>query len=217
MHVRRWQSRLAPLAEALPSKPPPKDLWAKIEARTVNAQAPAIAPQTVTSAKPQKTSRWREWFSFGNVGLLATGAAMAFAVFTIVPIIQKMNAPQVAQLPTMGGLPQSYVAVMSGADEKAAFLVSSPRHSNELAIKVLAQTGATDAQQLRLWALPKDGAPQSLGILPASGKGAITMPDTAEKTLGQIPFLGVTIEPKGTQVAALPEKFAFRGPCVKLW
>jgi anti-sigma-K factor RskA len=218
--VERWQSRLTPMADELPARAPPADLWKKIETKVLSSPIPAAqnGPNSEQISRKtrevEKQSFFSRWFSFGNLSMLGTGAALAFAVFTIVPILQKMNAPQVA---TMGGLPQSYVAVLSGADSQGAMLVSSPRYSKALSVKVLAAVTLAPNQELRLWALPKEGAPIALGAIPANGKVELAMAGTAEEVLGKIPFLGVTIEEKGTQIAALPEKFAFRGPCVKLW
>jgi anti-sigma-K factor RskA len=221
--VERWQDRLMPMADEWPTRAPPADLWKKIETKAL-VRASTVIPAAQNrpdseqiskkSREIEKQSYFSRWFSFGNLSLLGTGAALAFAVFTIVPLLQKMNAPQVA---TMGGLPQSYVAVLSGADSQGAMLVSSPRYSKALSVKVLAAVTLAPNQELRLWALPKEGAPIALGAIPANGKVELAMAGTAEEVLGKIPFLGVTIEEKGTQIAALPEKFAFRGPCVKLW
>jgi anti-sigma-K factor RskA len=218
--VERWQERLTPMADELPTRAPPMDLWKKIESKALAAPIPAAQNRSNSAqisrkkSEIEKQSFFSRWFSFGNLSLLGTGAALAFAVFTIVPILQKMNAPQVA---TMGGLPQSYVAVLSGADSQGAMLVSSPRHSKALSVKVLAAVALAPNQELRLWALPKEGAPIALGAIPANGKAELAMAGTAEEVLGKIPFLGVTIEEKGAQIAALSEKFAYRGPCVKLW
>jgi anti-sigma-K factor RskA len=218
--VARWQERLTPMADELPQRAPPTDLWKKIESKALLPPIPAAqnSPKSEQISPKnraiEKQSFFARWLSFGNLSLLGSGAALAFAVFTIVPLLQKMNTPQVA---TMGGLPQSYVAVLSGADSKGAMLVSSPRHSKALSVKVLAAVALAPNQELRLWALPKEGAPIALGTIPANGKAELAMSGTAEEVLGQIPFLGVTIEEKGAQIAALPEKFAFRGPCVKLW
>jgi anti-sigma-K factor RskA len=218
--VERWQERLMPMADELPARAPPADLWKKIESKALASPIPAAQNRPISEQISQKNRETEQqsflsrWFSFGNLSLLGTGAALAFAVFTIVPLLQKMNAPQVA---TMGGLPQSYVAVLSGADSQGAMLVSSPRHSKALSVKVLAAVALAPNQELRLWALPKEGAPIALGVIPANGKAELAISGTAEEVLGKIPFLGVTIEEKGAQTAALPEKFAYRGPCVKLW
>ncbi len=218
--VAHWQGRLIPMAEALPYRAPPSDLWKKIESKALPAPLPAAQNEHKSEFISQKSaidsnpSFFTRWFSFGNLSLLATGAAMAFATFTIVPILQQRNAPPVA---SMGGLPQSYVAVLSAQDSRGAMLISAPRHGKELSIKVLTTTTLAANQELRLWAIPKEGAPLALGSIPASGKATLAMQGTAETVLGSIPFLGVTIEEKGTQIAALPEKFLYRGPCVKLW
>jgi anti-sigma-K factor RskA len=218
--VERWQARLMPMADELPPRAPPADLWKKIESKALSSPIPAAQNGPNSKQIPrkkleiEKQSFFSRWFSFGNLSLLGTGAAIAFAVFTIVPLLQKMNAPQVA---TMGGLPQSYVAVLSGADNQGAMLVSSPRHSKALSVKVLAAVALAPNQELRLWALPKEGVPIALGAIPNNGKAELAMTGTAEEVLGTIPFLGVTIEEKGSQIAALPHQFAYRGPCVKLW
>jgi anti-sigma-K factor RskA len=218
--VERWQARLMPMADELPARAPPADLWKKIESRALTPLIPAAQnkPKLEQISKKnreiEKPSFFSRWFSFGNLSLLGTGAALAFAVFTVVPLLQEMNTPQVA---TMGGLPQSYVAVLSGADSQGAMLVSSPRHSKALSVKVLAAVVLAPNQELRLWALPKEGAPIALGAIPNTGKAELAMSGTAEEVLGKIPFLGVTIEEKGAQIAALPQQFAYRGPCVKLW
>ncbi len=205
--VEQWQARLIPLAHALPERAPPRDLWRTIEART--------APKSTQSA-PQVLgiSRWRQWFSISNLGLVGAGAAFAFAMLTALPMLQRMNAPEVA---SMGGLPQSYVAVLSGADAKAAFVVSAPRHGKSLSVKVLTAGAIPVEQEMRLWALPAGGPAQLLGTIPNFGNGEIQMTGTAEEVLAKIPNLGVSFAVAGAPAGELPVQFAFRGPCVKLW
>ena len=86
-----------------------------------------------------------------------------------------------------------------------------------MSIKVLRPIDAPVGTVLQLWALPRDGEPFPLGVVPREGKGAFEMPDTSEKLLSNVPRLAVSVEARPAARGATPEGFVLTGHCVKLW
>jgi anti-sigma-K factor RskA len=73
-------------------------------------------------------------------------------------------------------------------------------------------------QVAQLWALPKEGAPFPVGVLPASGSAKVTLADSSEKLFFSVPRLAVSFEPKPAQAGEAPSgAFVLTGNCVKLW
>jgi anti-sigma-K factor RskA len=70
---------------------------------------------------------------------------------------------------------------------------------------------------LQLWALPSDGDPFPLGVVPAEGKGTFRMANTSEKLLSKVSRLAVSIEDAPAGAGAKPAAYVLTGNCVKLW
>jgi anti-sigma-K factor RskA len=68
-----------------------------------------------------------------------------------------------------------------------------------------------------LWALPRDGAPFPVGVVPLSEKATLTLSDTSEKLFSNVPRLAVSFESTAPAPGATPSPFVLTGHCVKLW
>jgi anti-sigma-K factor RskA len=68
-----------------------------------------------------------------------------------------------------------------------------------------------------LWALPRDGAPFAVGIVPMAEKATLTLADTSEKLFFDVPRLAVSFETALPASGATPSPFVLTGHCVKLW
>lgn len=207
--VAQWEQRLGQLALAVPVRRPSVDLWPAIAARTRPA-----------AAREASASRWTGWLrptGFGLGGIVA-GVVAASALFLSAPGIF-ISSDQLA-MRSGERLPQSYVGVLADAQGQGRLLVSSLRHGKTLTLKVLgaapiAPAPASD-ERLVLWALPADGAPFAMGVVPTGGTQMSALPDTSEKLLSKVSRLIVTRERSATPSAPSSD-VVWSGSCAKLW
>lgn len=199
--LRRWMQEDAALALAV----------AQWEAR--------LAPMTQgVAAVPPPARVWREiearlgrsaqnFSIWKTLGLIAGGAVAALIA---VALLLPQQAPE--------GLPPSYVAVLSDAkSQKAVMIVSAGRKSSALQVKTLDPAIRVAGKSLELWAVPREGNPRSLGIV-QTDKTALRLLAPADKTLGDIPLLAVSLEPQGGSTTGAPTgPVLYSGPCVKYW
>ena len=197
--VEFWQRELVPMAAPLSVAAPSPGLWAGIAARVAPSRA---------AAQPGWFERW---FGVRALGGLAAGLMMGVGVMLVGPQLQR--APQSGQQ-----LPESYAGFLQDTQGRATMLVSSLRHGKVVDIKLLRPVDLPPDQALQLWALPKDGAPLPLGVVPAQGKGHITISGTSEQWLSNVTELAVSIESKARAPVPAPTgPFILRGPCAKFW
>ena len=223
--VAGWQQRLARLAEAVPAAAPREAVWGGIEARLFG---PAEAAR---AKRPGPSPGWRAWLPFGSgatarpvgAGLVGVGLAVGLLAGAVLAVAAlRWQPPWAARvgLEAAGpGLPAAYVGILSDAQGQAVVLASSRRQGQVLTIKWLRPVTLPAGQVARLWALPKDGsAPVSVGVLPGSSNGTITLPAPSEAIFAKVDRLAVGLEPAGGPAAAAPAKPYFaEGACAKLW
>lgn len=175
--VAEWQDRLHPMAEFAPDVKPGPQVWAAIS-NSIGLQATASA---------SKKSFWlglREDLSFWRgVGMTST------AVAAVLVGVLATKAPEQI-IPTT-----SYVAMLSDDKAQPIAVVTGDAKTHTLMVKLVAQQNVAADKSLELWAVPKEGAPRSLGLLAADGSITLKLPDNA--TPQSIPLLAVTLEPKG--------------------
>ena len=181
---------------------------------------PAPAPAVWQALLPA----WRP----GNVGgagqLSGASSACAFGSTGRRPFLG-IGVMSVAPLLLESAIPQSprhsyrkVMRFMQDATGNTAMLVSSLRHGKIVDIKVLRPLTVDSDHVLQLWALPRDTAPIPLGLVPAQGKGSLTLTATSEELLSKVSELAVTVEPKASAPVAQPSgPFILRGPCAKFW
>jgi anti-sigma-K factor RskA len=188
--VAEWEARLAPMAQAVEPVRPPRRVWEEISARIGTGRAPA---------------RGRNGF-WKVIGLIASGAAAALVLMTVL----------VPQRPVSEG---EYVAVLSEPKtQKPVLLVSVGRRDNVLRVKTLDPAIQPSGASLEIWALPKDGKPKSLGLVPPGRAGTVQLAALADQTLADVPALAISLEPPGGSPTGAPTgPVLYTGPCVKDW
>lgn len=199
--VDAWEQRLAPLATAVPSVPPPARVWDAIQART----APLVHRTSWGS------TLWKPALGF------AFGAAVTFALVQLMPATF-VSLDGLAQREQV--LPQSYVGLLLDRDGAPTLLISSTRHGTRLTVKSLRPIAVPAGKIVQVWALPKDGAPFPLGVaVPTKppGNTSFEMSATSEKLLANVQRLAVSFEDAPAQAGAKPSEFVLSGHCVKLW
>jgi anti-sigma-K factor RskA len=210
--VARWESSVHSLAVSVPHATPSADVWNRIEARLFGA---ARAPSAQSKQWVRSPSWWQRLPSWMQpVGLVAAGALGALAVTQFV--LPHPSATDIAAL-NREALPQSYVGLLLDNSGSATLLASSLRQGKTLTVKLLKPIKAEANQQFRLWAMPSDGVPFSVGIIPTSGSAALPLSDTSEKLFFKVPRLIVVAEPVGSANTAPSGTPVLSGHCVKLW
>ena len=166
----QWHQRLAPMAEFAPGVKPPKRVWSGIE-RRLNLTRP--------------TSGWRFWLSdslafWRNLGVASTGLA---ALLLVVVLTRTLEAPSI-----------SYVAALTDDKTRTAVLVTADSRRRAIDVSLVEAAQLAADKSLQLWAVPKTGAPRSLGVL-ADNRRSFPLPDNAISA--DVVLLAVSLEPKG--------------------
>lgn len=208
--VEAWQSRLVPMSVAIEAVRPPKRVWDTILRRT--------APQSIPTAQ---AGLWNSLAFWRGIGLAASGATAALLASLIVfapEAPRPAPAPQIVRAPA-SELPAAYFAVLSDPkSQKPVLAVLATRNSDQLLIRRLDASIAVPGKSLELWALPPGRAPQSLGIVAALEKHTLTMNAVADRSLGDVPALAISLEPSGGSPTGAPTgPVLYTGPCVKIW
>ncbi|MBI2308367.1 MAG: anti-sigma factor [Rhodocyclales bacterium] len=197
--VRQWEARLSPLAASVPPVAPSPRVWENVARRLGHGDV--------------VVSRRRRWWQ--PTLAFAFGVLATVGVLRLYPeLTPGRPAPQQAQLQA---LPASYVGLLLDAAGQPAALASTTRHGRRMDLKILQPVALPAGKVLQLWALPTDGAPFPLGVVPAQGKGSFEMADTAEALLSRVTRLAVSVEDAPRTAGATPAPFVLSGHCVKLW
>ncbi|WPN54395.1 anti-sigma factor [Pseudomonas sp. P9_2] len=77
-------------------------------------------------------------------------------------------------------------------------------HKDYLEVQPIASTAPAPDQSLELWAIPKDGTPVSLGLLPEDGEGIIGLNPRQQETISKPVELMVSSETKGGSISKQP-------------
>jgi anti-sigma-K factor RskA len=192
--VAEWQDRLHPMSEFAPAAQPSPQVWQGIERRIgINTSAGA-APTS------QRRSFWlglREDLSFWR-GLGMVSTALATVLLTVL----------LTRLPDPAAPMATYVATLADDKSQPIMVITGDARRRQLTIKVVTQQDVGPDKSLELWAVPKDGAPRSLGLVAANGVVTLPLPDNV--TPEAIPLLAISLEPKGGS----PNKNAPSGPVI---
>jgi anti-sigma-K factor RskA len=206
--VAGWEARLAPMAEAVAPVSPPRRVWSAISERI--AGTPAV-----------RDGLWNSLGFWRGLGLAASGATAA--LFTALVLFAPdaplpAPAPQIVRVPA-SELPAAYVAVLSDpGTRKPVLMVAAARHSDQLTVKRLDEGIVVADRSLELWALPPGGAPRSLGLVAAQARHTLKLQATADRTLGDIPALAISLEPAGGSPTGAPTgPVLYTGPCIRYW
>lgn len=95
-----------------------------------------------------------------------------------------------------------YRATLLSADAQPALKVEA--HDDYLQVEPLTLAAVDPQRSLELWAVPADGKPISLGVIPAGGKGKVELSDAQKALIGKPIALAVSLEPKGGSPTGQP-------------
>jgi anti-sigma-K factor RskA len=192
--VADWEERLMPFADAIPPVNPPERVWAAILSRIgVGTRSP-----------PAPVSIWSNLGLWRGLTLAGFATALALAVVLFGP------RPELA--------PDPLVVVLAGPDNKPALVASGDRNGRVLTVKAVGAPEPAADRSFELWAIPTQGNPRSLGVLPASGVARITLPTPAGSALQNIKALAVSIEARGGSTTGLPQgPVVYSGPIQQLF
>jgi anti-sigma-K factor RskA len=193
-----WERRLMPLSGSVPPEQPPARVWKAIDERTGGGTRGASADS------------WR-WLR--PVGGFALGVLATLGVIGLFPEIMPIEA--IVQ--QRGTLPQSYVGLLTDAQNNAVLLASSTRYGRILTLKRLRRLEVPSGRIAVLWALPSNGAPFAVGVLPDAERATVMLADTSEKLFSNVSRLAVSFETVAPAPGATPSPFILTGHCVKLW
>ncbi len=166
-----WQERLMPMAEFAGATTPRAQVWRNIERRLGLGRAHA-------AWQFWRTESLTFWRSLSVVSLATTLLLVGVLRSTLV------DAPQA-----------DYVATLIDEKARTALLLTADSNSGVLTVRLVENAPVAPDKSLQLWAVPKAGAPRSLGVLPAQGVMAIRLP--AGAIGGDIATLAVSLEPLG--------------------
>jgi anti-sigma-K factor RskA len=169
--VAGWESRLLPMALKVEPVQPAQGVWTSIEGKLGWAAA----------ARAPSSWRLRFWQAFSAVATVA-----AVVLGTTTPRVGPSEAPMIVVLRATQGT-ETLVAGLS-ADRQ------------QLSIQPLQKVALTAQQSLELWALPKSGAPASLGVISSEKLTALSRKTLPKDTKG----LAVTLEPLGGSPHGVP-------------
>jgi len=95
-----------------------------------------------------------------------------------------------------------YRATLLTADAQPALKVEA--HADYLQVEPLTLAAIDADRSLELWAIPADGKPISLGVIPAGGKGKVELNEAQKALIGKPIALAVSLEPKGGSPSGQP-------------
>jgi anti-sigma-K factor RskA len=198
--LRRWLSEDDALAREVAA-------WEARLAPMAQAVQPVAPPARVWQRIEERLGSSKKEFSFWKtLGLVASGAAAALlAVAVLLPSQRAV-------------IPASYVAVLSDPKTNHPVLVATATRADKLLhVKTLDPAIHVAGRSLELWALPRGGAPRSLGLI-SHERVALKLVAAADQSLGDVAALALSLEPPGGSPTGQPSgPVLYTGPCVKYW
>lgn len=198
--VSDWEQRLADLADAVPSVPPPARVHRRVEAELalLIARTPVPEPEPEPLPPPPGPSPdvrfWRRIAFAAGTLAAASVAALGVLLFVPLPGIQGLM-PRSVDVATLGGENIDHVL----------FFVTVDRARREV---LVTPVGALPADRVpQLWFVPEGGPPQSLGVFSANLPRVLPLPVLEAIAGGVLPRgakLAVSLEPPGGSTVNAP-------------
>jgi anti-sigma-K factor RskA len=176
--TRAWHERLMPLTAAIPPVQPSSEVWRRISDRLDRRKDGAAR------APWQRLALWRGLAAFASIAAISLAVLLGNPRAVAPPIVVVLAATDAA---ASGAATAPIVASISG---DRATLVTKP----------IAPVAARADRSLELWAVPTQGAPRSLGVLPTNG-GVVAL---RGRVLAGADTLAVTVEPPGGSPTGAP-------------
>ena len=173
---RFWEDRLMPLLEGLSPSPPPPHVWQGIRARLNLRASP---PRRVT------------------VRALALAASVVLVVGLAALLYWRSYAP--------GALEVASISAPSGQVLWQVDIYGHAGEADSLRVHAGAAALPPAGRDYELWALPKAGAPVSLGVLPYHASATLrALTATQRAALVKSAQIAVSIEPPGGSPTGAP-------------
>ncbi len=172
-----WQLRLQALASPVQPVEPAARVWAAVQQRLFGPPAP----------RPAWWQRLGLWQGFSGVVAVA---ALALAVLVAQPV--PVQPPLVI---VMNSTPQGLEVV------KAGFVASVSADGRALVLRPLDRVTLAEGRALELWAVPKSGAPRSLGLVATSSATTTVL---RASLLQDTSAFAVSLEPAGGSPTGKP-------------
>ena len=101
--------------------------------------------------------------------------------------------------------------------QRAVLVATATRKETRLSVRALDPAILVSGRSLELWAVPRQGGPRSLGLVEGEHV-TLKLAAAADASLGDIPVLALSLEPKGGSTTGAPSgPVLYSGPCVKYW
>jgi len=172
-----WSERLMPMTAALAPVEPSGDVWRRISDRLDRRKS-------VVAGAWERLAFWRGLTAFASVAAIGLAVLLATPRAVPPPVVVVLAATDAA---ASGAAAAPIVASISG---DGSTLVARP----------IAPVALRADRSLELWAVPAQGAPRSLGVLPG-GSGVVAL---RGKVLAGADTLAVTVEPAGGSPTGAP-------------
>ena len=177
--LRTWEGELTPLAARVPPVEPPARVWKEIE-RKIGDRPLAARDRETSGLSPVF---WRTF------GMLAAGFASVLAAAFLWFSPQRESDP-------------AFVAVLTASDAVPRMVVAI-HGSNELRVRMVKPWTGVEGKSLELWAVPKGGAPRSLGLIDNDRDSRIRLAAADPRVAGANAF-AVSLEPRGGSATGQP-------------
>ncbi|SDH02100.1 anti-sigma factor [Pseudomonas abietaniphila] len=130
---------------------------------------------------PEKRPFW-SW-------MRVTAVACTLVVAVIVGVIYNRDTP-------------AFNATLVASNQQPALTVQA--FDRYLNVEPVTVASVETGRSLELWAIPVDGVPVSLGVIPDNGKGRVELNESQRKLLGTQTTMAITLEPKGGSPSGKP-------------
>jgi anti-sigma-K factor RskA len=172
--MHRWEDDWSVLSRSLRPIQPSERVWANVSRQLFGAR----------SAAP-RVSRWRIW--------QLAAAASLIAVALIVGLIVREQQP-----------PLQTIAVLGTDNAHPLWRIERRTQLAALTIRVVGPVQRLPGKAYELWALPRGGAPVSLGLLPAGGTYERALNSAQRAALLAADKVAVSVEPAGGSPTGSP-------------
>jgi len=176
--VHRWEDHWSALSRTITPVQPSAQVWAAVSRRLFGDDAGVGA-----APRGRRRRIWR----------LAAAAGLV-AVALIAGLIMRQPAPP----------PLQTLAVLGTDTAHPLWRLERRLPLTALTIEVIGTVPEAAGKSYELWALPRGGAPVSLGLLPATGSAERTLSERQRTALLAADKVAVSIEPAGGSPTGSP-------------
>ncbi len=180
-----WQSRLAPLVDAIPAETPPERVWAAIAAVMGRAPAAGGGAPAANDNVVELQRRVRFWRG-ASLAAGALAAALGFVAWfgSLQPDVTPLAAGR-------------FVAVVDTEGREPAMIVTVDTGTGTVSVRTLTAEVPAD-KSLELWYIDEKTEARSLGVVDEENAARVLnqpIPELRQGNPGSL--IAITLEPKG--------------------